>query len=127
VTKRIPDWASDVDQEVLDEIGREDQWLRDIEAGETPPPVRITRERSTVKEVAERHGLSDKTIRKYVHDGALKAEATNPDAPPKQRRWRIHRDDELAWIEARKADVRTAAKTRTNTSRPTRTFRERVK
>jgi hypothetical protein len=80
--------------------------LREIEAGETPPAVRIDREWSTMAEVAKRHGLAAKTVRQLRLDGALKAHCVNPDAPEKQRRYRIHRDDELTWVEAKKSRSR---------------------
>lgn len=121
----VPSWALNIDQDQLDELGREDRWLREIEAGETPPAIPIDRDWSTVKQVAERHGCSEKTIRRARSEGTLKARAINPDAPPRQRRYRIHRDDELAWVEAKKAVVRPPAAPRT-TAASRRTFRERI-
>jgi hypothetical protein len=81
---------------------REDEWMRDLEIGETRPAVRLDREWSTMAEVAQRHRCSAKTIRKNRQDGTLKARCLNPDAPEKQRRYRVHRDDELAWSECKK-------------------------
>jgi hypothetical protein len=124
--KHPPAWALGIDQDQLDELGREDRWLREIEAGETPPPVEIQREWSTVKQVAERHALAEKTIRKYIREGSLTAVAHPTSAPAKQRRWRVRRDDELAWIEGKAADLRRPAKRATPAPRARRTFRERV-
>jgi hypothetical protein len=127
--KTVPDWASGVDREREREEVREDEAQRALDAGEDPEPaVAIKREWSTVKEVAQRHGCSEKTIRKHRREGNLKARALNPDAPPRQRRYRIHRDDELAWVEARKADVRKPSSARRAAGTPgKRSFRERIK
>jgi hypothetical protein len=76
--------------------------MRDLEIGETPAAVQLDREWSTMAEVAQRHGCSAKTIRRLRLDGVLKAHCLNPDAPELQRRYRVHRDDERAWIEGKK-------------------------
>lgn len=115
-----------IDRERLQEEAAEDQQMRSLELGEPAPSVAITGEYASVREVATRHRLSEKTIRKYIADGRLKAQAVNPNAPPKQRRWRVHRDDELAWIESKAAVTRTTAHKQTP-SKTGRSFRERVK
>jgi hypothetical protein len=101
-TEQAPSWALDIDQEQLDELGREDRWLREIEVGETPPALQISREWSTMTEVAARHHCSAKFIRQQRLDGRLKARCLNPDAPERQRRYVVHRDDELVWTEGRR-------------------------
>jgi transposase-like protein len=122
----MPDWASGRDREREREEIREDEWQKALDGGEEPQSLNIQREWSTVKEVAQRHGCSEKTIRKHRRDGALKAHAINPDAPPRSRRYRVHRDDELAWAKA-KADVRKPRNIRTPATPTKRLFRERVK
>jgi excisionase family DNA binding protein len=94
-----------------------DEWILALEAGEPPPSVPISGEWSTVKEVAARHRLHPKTIRKAIHEKRLKATAHGSG---QQARYRIHRDAETAWIEgkgerkrataARKAKVGTTFK-----------------
>jgi hypothetical protein len=101
-SEHSPDWATGRDREREREEVREDQWLRTIEAGETPAVVTINQEWSTLAEVAKRHGCAAKTIRQHRLDGTLKAHCINPQAPEKSRRYRVHRDDELVWVEGKR-------------------------
>ena len=88
-----------------------DEWIAKVEAGERPPSVPITGEWSTVKEVAVRHRCSAKTIRARIHDGSLKAVDHSPaGSGVRQRRYRIHRDAEVAWLEAKGQRRRGTAK-----------------
>jgi helix-turn-helix protein len=119
VPMRVPSWALNIDQDQLDELGREDRWLREIEAGEQGPSVPITGEWATVKEVATRHRKSEKSIRRYIKDGALRAHGD------KHHPYRVHRDDEIAWIEAQRGQSRERV-TRTRGKQAS-TFRELVK
>jgi hypothetical protein len=53
-------------------------------------------------EVAARHRLSEKTIRKRIYDDSLRAvDQSPPGAPARQRHYRIHREAEEAWIAAK--------------------------
>jgi hypothetical protein len=79
-----------------------DAWLSKIEAGETVDHVPIKGDWSTVSEVATRHRCSPKTIRARIYDGSLKAVDHSPNGSnPRQRRYRIHRDAEEAWLRAK--------------------------
>jgi hypothetical protein len=115
-----------MDRERMQEEAAEHEFGRAVLAEEPAPSVAIAGEYASVREVATRHRLSEKTIRKYIADGRLKAQAVNPNVPPKQRRWRVHRDDELAWIESKNAITRTTAHKQSH-SKTGRSFRERVK
>jgi hypothetical protein len=79
--------------------------MRELESGgmDSPAVVQTDREWSTMSEVAKRHHCSPKTIRKARLEGRLKAHCLNPDAPELQRRYRVHREDERAWLEGKKA------------------------
>jgi hypothetical protein len=100
---RIPVLALGLDREREAEEVAEDRWMRELElGGEIPAAVQLDREWSTMEEVAQRHRCSAKTIRKHRLEGSLKANCINPDAPEKQRRYRVHRDDELAWVAGRR-------------------------
>jgi excisionase family DNA binding protein len=99
------------EEEALLEEGRIDQWIAGIEAGDdlSPSPP-ISGEWATVQEVAARHRVTAKTIRKHIHDGRLKAVDHAPaNADPRHRRYRIHRDDETAWIAAKGEKMRQQA------------------
>lgn len=74
--------------------------LRELESGEiaasaspTPP---IAAEWATTAEVAARHRLSTKTIRKAIASGALEAVGS------KHQPYRIKREAEQAWIASRR-------------------------
>jgi hypothetical protein len=123
--KLPPDWADHIDQEALNELGREDRQMREIEAGETPPVVQIEQPWSTTGEVAARHACKPETIREHIASGRLKARVLNPDVPLKQRRYRIKREWELEWSEAQAA-ARAPSSRRPSTVKPQRAFRERV-
>jgi hypothetical protein len=63
-----------------------------------------------------------------MHDGSLKTiDRSPPGAPPRSRRYEIHRDDEVAWIEARKQRTRPSEGRRSSQSSRTRSFRALVK
>ena len=82
--------------------------VRDLASGEVAALVAAAPalpEWSTVAQVAARHHLSPKTIRKAIGDGQLDARGS------KHQPYRIHRDAEYAWVEARRAGPKAAAKT----------------
>lgn len=77
--------------------------VRDLASDEVAAPVApapAIPEWSTVAEVAARHHLAAKTIRKAISDGTLDATGS------KHRPYRIHRDAEHAGVEARRAGPR---------------------
>jgi hypothetical protein len=78
---------------------------------------------SSVQQVAARHGVSAKTIRKRIYDGSLKAVDVAASSDPRQRRYRIHRDAEAAWVAA-KAETTPAARRRRKTA--ARRFRDLI-
>jgi hypothetical protein len=95
----MPDWAQDdPDQEYWREQARIDEWIADGElAGRREQPsLPISGEWSTVREVAARHRKSEKTIRRYIAEGRLKA------VGDKHHPYRIHKDHEIAWIKAQR-------------------------
>jgi hypothetical protein len=95
------------------------------ERGELPASKPIEGEWSTVQEVAARHRLQPKTIRKYIHGGALKAIDISSSQDPRHRRYRIHRTDEEAWIAA-KGQRTGSIRSRTNAKPAGRSFRDLV-
>jgi len=73
--------------------------LRELESGEvadTVDPTPAIPEWSTTAEVAARHKLSPKTIRKAIASGALKASGS------KHQPYRISRKAEQDWIASRR-------------------------
>lgn len=121
----MPDWArDDPDQEYWQEQARIDAWIADGEAeerGEVQAKP-LEAEWSTVKEVAARHRKSEKTIRRYIAEGLLKAHGD------KHHPYRVHRDDEVAWINsARGRHIATRQRRAVKGKQPTTTFREMMK
>jgi hypothetical protein len=105
----VPEHLRSADEQFWLEQAAIDGLIANAEAGEPPPSMPITGEWSTVAEVATRHRVKPKTIRARIHDGSLTAVDESPDGtPPRQRRYRIHRDAELAWIEAKGQRTRRA-------------------
>jgi hypothetical protein len=123
----VPEWARTQEEHDLIEMGRIDNWIRELEAGESPPePNPIPAEWSSVPEVAARHGLSPKTIRKAIRDGRLKAVDQGGVDDPRARRYRIHRDAEGDWIADRGGRKRERAARSAVTSPTGKSFREMV-
>jgi hypothetical protein len=117
----MPEWArDDPDQEYWQEQARIDEWIAQGEAGEQGPSVAMRGEYATVKEVAARHRRSEKTIRRYIKDGALKAHGD------KQHPYRIHREDEIAWIDAMRGRRRERVAKQTPRGPRRNTFKELV-
>jgi hypothetical protein len=113
---RIEDWK---------EAGAPDpmaMWL-DAQGPDAAPAADPSRaEWSTVGEVAARHRLSAKTVRRDIGAGRLQAH----DGPPKP--YRIKREDEDLWAEARRTPgARPRTPKSTPKRKPTTTFRDMVK
>jgi hypothetical protein len=122
---KVPEHLRSAEESYWLEQAEIDEWIAKVEAGERPPSVPITGEWSTVKEVAARHRCSAKTVRARIHDGSLKAVDHAPaGSGSRQARYRIQRDAEIAWLEAKGERRRsaTAAKAKAQT-----TFKELVK
>ena len=122
----VPEHLRSADERYWLEQAKIDEWIASLEAGETPRSRPITGEWSTVQEIAARHRCSPKTIRKRIHDGSLKAEALNPSAPARQRRWRVHRKAEEAWIKQKGQRVRETAARRAPKTKSGKSFKELV-
>jgi hypothetical protein len=118
----MPAWArDDPDEDYWREQARIDEWIAAGEAGDQPS-LPISGEWATVREVAARHRKSEKTIRRYIAAGELKAQGD------KQHPYRIHRDDELAWINAQRGRTIEAKQRRSVAGKPAATtFRGLVK
>lgn len=88
--------------------------LRELESGEVAgavDPTPAIPEWSTTAEVAARHKLSAKTIRKAIASGSLKASGS------KHQPYRISRKSEHDWTEARReGPTRTARKRKSKAS-----------
>jgi hypothetical protein len=118
----VADWAQTLEEQALLEEAKIDAWLAE---GAEMPPVELANEWSTVQEVARRHRCSDKTIRKRIHEGSLKAIAHPDNAPARQQRYRVHRTAEEAWIAAKQQRTRVVgAKAKQTQAR--RTFKSRI-
>jgi hypothetical protein len=95
-----------------------------LEKGPVRVSVKPKHEWSTVQEVAARHSCSPKTIRKRIYDGSLKAVDISPaGSDVRQRRYRIHRDAEKAWMDAKGQKSRQTARKASPTGR---SFRDLV-
>ncbi len=101
---------TDEERAMLEQAAVED-WIAALEAGEQPQEApEVIGEWSTVQEVARRHKCAPKTIRARIADGSLKAVQHGPKgAGAKQLRYRIHRDDEAAWVAAKGEQKRSVA------------------
>jgi hypothetical protein len=120
---KVPEHLRSPEESYWLEQAEIDAWIEKVEAGDRPASVPITGEWSTVQEVAARHRCSTKTIRARIHDGSLKAVDHSPaGSGSRQARYRIHRDAEVAWLEAKGERRRAAAKAKAGN-----TFRELVK
>src|ERR1700682_48176 len=108
----MPEWARDDDDEYWKEQARIDDWIAKGEAGEQQEPGPVgRREWASVKEVAARHGKSEKTIRLYIKNGELKAHGD------KHHPYRIHREDEKVWLNAMRGQRRERSR-RTTVGQP---------
>jgi hypothetical protein len=95
--------------------------LRELESGEVAgavDPTPAIPEWSTTAEVAARHKLSAKTIRRAIASGSLKASGS------KHRPYRISRKAEQDWIEARREGPTRTARKRNASKASGTTFRD---
>lgn len=118
------DWLAEGAPDELDMV-REIRRLRgerdDRDAG-VPASASERGEWATVAEVAKRHRLSAKTVRRDIASGRLRAH----DGPPKP--YRIKREDEDVWAEARRTPgARSRTPKPSRTRKPASTFRDLAK
>jgi hypothetical protein len=119
------DWTLSDEERYWQEQAQIEKHERAAEAGQRPS-LPITDAWSTVQQVAARNQLSDKTIRKEIKAGHLKATVHPKGATGKQARYRIKRDDEESWVEARGRPTGPAA-VRPAAAKPARSFREKAR
>lgn len=118
----MPEWArDDPDQEYWQEQARIDDWITKGEAGEQGPSVPITGEWATVKEVAALLRKSEKTIRRYIKDGELKAHGD------KHHPYRVHRDDLTGFIDSKRGKRRETIAKQATRGKQRSTFKDLVK
>jgi hypothetical protein len=118
------DWTLSEDELYWQEQAVLDKRERAAEAGQRPS-LPITDAWSTVQQAASRNRLSDKTIRKEIKLGNLKATVHPKGATGKQARYRIKREDEEAWVEGRKQPP--AVRRPPARAKPVRSFREKAR